>query len=112
MPTRLGRHGVALAPEPQGRFRIDLAKGRYAADDAAVVEGCPCEACSRHTRAYLHYLARNTDLTGTRLLTVHNLTYMRQLVSGARLAIEQGRFAVYADAMLAGSVPWASMPVR
>ena len=33
VPTRLARHGVALAPEPEGRFRLDLAKARYADDD-------------------------------------------------------------------------------
>lgn len=112
VPTRLARHGVALAPEPEGRFRIDLAKGRFAADDAAVVDGCPCEACSRHSRAYLHYLSRNKDLTGTRLLTLHNLTYMGELVCGARLAIERGNFAAYADAVLAGAAPWVSPAVR
>ena len=49
VPTRLARHGVALAPEPDGRFRIDLAKARYAEDDAPIVEGCPCEACSGYS---------------------------------------------------------------
>jgi queuine tRNA-ribosyltransferase len=108
IPTRLARHGTALAPSPEGRFRIDLTKSAYAADDAPVVEGCPCEACSRHTRAYLHYLARNKDLTGTRLLTLHNLTYMEQLVAGAREAIGGGRFDDYSKAVLSGATPWAS----
>jgi queuine tRNA-ribosyltransferase len=107
IPTRLARHGVALAPEPEGRFRIDLAKGRYAADDAPIVEGCPCEGCRRHTRAYLHYLARQKDLTGTRLLTLHNLTYLQELVAGARRAIGRSTFGDYASAVLKGSTPWA-----
>jgi queuine tRNA-ribosyltransferase len=108
IPTRLARHGVALAPEPEDRFRIDLAKGRYAADDAPVVDGCPCEGCRRHSRAYLHYLARNKDLTGTRLLTLHNLTYMQELVNGARRAIELGAFHDYVGSVLGGSAPWGS----
>jgi len=73
-----------------------------------VVEGCGCAACSSHTRAYLHYLARNKDLTGTRLLTLHNLSYMERLVAGARGAIESGRFAGYSNAVLGGAVPWAA----
>ena len=108
IPTRLARHGTALAPEPGGRFRVDLTKASYAEDDAPVVEGCGCEACSRHTRAYLHYLARNKDLTGTRLLTLHNLSYMERLVAGARQAIQGGRFADYSTAVLGGAVPWAA----
>ena len=106
IPTRLARHGTALVPNPAGRFRIDLTKATYADDDSPVVEGCGCEACSRHTRAYLHYLARNKDLTGTRLLTLHNLTYMRSVVSGARAAIEAGRLGAFSEAVLGGAAPW------
>jgi queuine tRNA-ribosyltransferase len=105
IPTRLARHGTALAPEPEGRFRIDLTKSAYAADDSPIVEGCPCEACSSHTRAYLHYLARNKDLTGTRLLTLHNLTHLERLMSGARGAIKRGGFGDYARGVLEGSNP-------
>jgi queuine tRNA-ribosyltransferase len=105
VPTRLARHGTALAPEPEGRFRIDLTKSVFADDDSSLVEGCPCEACTRHTRAYLHYLARNKDLTGTRLLTLHNLTHTRRLVDGARGAIATGGFREYAEAVLAGELP-------
>lgn len=106
VPTRLARHGVALAPEPESRFRHDLAKARFADDEGPIVEGCPCEACNRHSRAYLHYLARARELTGARLLTLHNLTYMERLTAGARDAISAGRYAAYADAILAGAPPW------
>jgi queuine tRNA-ribosyltransferase len=106
IPTRLARHGVALAPEPERRFRIDLAKARYAEDDAPIVEGCPCEACGGYSRAYLHYLARSKELTGARLLTLHNLTYMEQLTERSREAIEAGDYASYSDAVLGGAAPW------
>jgi len=110
VPTRLARHGVALAPEPRGRFRMDLAKARFADDDAPIVEGCPCEACRRHTRAYLHYLARGRELTGARLLALHNLTYMERLVTGARDAIAAGAYGAYSDAILGGRAPWEAAP--
>ena len=108
VPTRLARHGVALAPEPDARFRIDLTKAHYAEDDSPLVEGCPCEACSGYSRAYLHYLARSKELTGARLLTLHNLTYMERLVSEARKAIEGGRYEAYAEAVLKGGTPWTA----
>jgi tRNA-guanine family transglycosylase len=53
-------------------------------------------------------LARNKDLTGTRLLTVHNLTYMERLTAGARDAIADGRYKAYSDAVLGGTPPWAA----
>ncbi len=106
VPTRLARHGVALGPEPGARFRIDLAKARYAEQFVPLVEGCPCATCARHTRGYLHYLARSEEMTGGRLLTEHNLAYTRELILGARRAIEAGGFAAYKEAVLAGAVPW------
>src|SRR3954447_24958735 len=106
IPTRLARHGTALAPAPEGRFRIDLTKSAHISDDSPIVDGCACEACTHHTRAYLHYLARNKDLTGTRLLTLHNLIYMRAVVSGGRRAIEAGAFDAFSAAILAGTPPW------
>jgi queuine tRNA-ribosyltransferase len=107
VPTRLARHGVAIAPEPDSRFRLDLAKSRFASDQAPIAEGCPCEACTRHSRAYIHHLARAADLTGTRLLVLHNLTFMRELMGGARRAIHGGRFADYRDAVVGGATPWS-----
>jgi queuine tRNA-ribosyltransferase len=108
VPTRLARHGVALAPEPETRFRLDLAKSRFAEEMGPIAEGCPCPACSGHSRAYLHYLARNNELTGVRLLTLHNLTYTQELIEGAREAIASQRFAAYRDATLAGAPPWSA----
>ncbi len=107
VPTRLARHGVALAPEPDGRFRSDLAKSRHAEDSDPPVEGCPCSTCANHSRAYLHHLTRADELTGVHLLTIHNLAYTQELIRGARTAIEAGRFAGYREAVLGGAPPWA-----
>jgi queuine tRNA-ribosyltransferase len=82
-------------------------RSRELADDQApLVDGCPCPACARHARAYLHYLARAEELTAVRLLTLHNLVYLERLVSGAREAIAAGRFAAYRQAGLDGVPPW------
>ena len=101
-PTRLARHGMALAPLPGERFRLNLRSSRYAADEGPLVEGCPCMACERHTRAYLHYLLRAREQTVGRLLTLHNLNYVERLVAGARGAIENGDLQGYREGVLAG----------
>ena len=46
MPTRLGRHGVALIPDPARRWRVDLVKGRWRRSREPILEGCPCPACA------------------------------------------------------------------
>ncbi|HEY1853189.1 MAG TPA: tRNA guanosine(34) transglycosylase Tgt, partial [Solirubrobacterales bacterium] len=108
VPTRLARHGVALAPSPETRWRLDLRKGRWVGDRSPLVEGCPCPACTRHDRDYLSYLSRAEELTAVRLIVLHNLVYMRELTAGARAAIRAGRFDAYRVAVLAGSPPWSA----
>jgi tRNA-guanine family transglycosylase len=108
-PTRLARHGVALVPLAGERFRISLRSSRWAADQGPLVEGCPCEACTVHSRAYLHYLIRAHELTGVRLMTLHNLTYVEALMRGARRAIEEGWFDRYREACLGDISPWDAL---
>jgi queuine tRNA-ribosyltransferase len=108
VPTRLARHGVALAPAPEARFRLDLRKGRWAGDHSPLVEGCPCPACQRHDRDYVSYLSRAEELTAVRLIVLHNLTYVRELTVHARAAIKAGSFDAYHAAVLAGAAPWAA----
>ena len=92
MPTRLGRHGTALVPDPEGRWRLDLLKGRWRASEEPLLEGCPCPACARGlSRAYLSYLARAGELTGMRLLTMHNLAFIAAVMSDLRAGILEGR---------------------
>ncbi len=108
VPTRLARHGVALAPSPETRWRLDLRKGRWVGDRRPIVEGCPCAACQHHDRDYLSYLSRAEELTAVRLIVLHNLTYMHQLTTHARTAIESNRFESYRTTVLAGTPPWAA----
>jgi queuine tRNA-ribosyltransferase len=106
VPTRLARHGGALVPDPEHRFRIDLRKAGWEGDRAPLVEGCGCRACRDHDRDYLSYLSRAEELTAVRLLCLHNLSYMRELVACAREAIAAGAFDAYSAAILDGSTPW------
>jgi queuine tRNA-ribosyltransferase len=114
VPTRLARHGMALAPLPQKRFRFDVRKAEFAVDEGPLVENCPCAACAAHSRAYIHFLSRAEELTAVRLLVLHNLTYLERLVQGAREAIKAARFGDYRRATLDGAAPWsaAAAPVR
>ena len=111
VPTRLARHGMALAPLPDTRFRFDVRRAEHSADRGPLVEGCPCAACAAHSRAYIHFLSRAEELTGVRLLVLHNLTYLERLVRGAREAIQGRRFDDYRRAVLNGAPPWrAAVP--
>ena len=106
VPTRLGRHGMALAPLPDKRFRFDVSRREHAEATGPLVGGCPCSACAAHTLGYIHHMARADELTAVRLVTVHNLHYTRAIVAGARDAIVAGRYADFSAAIAGGAAPW------
>src|SRR4051812_32150768 len=92
MPTRIGRHGMALVPDPAHRWRVDLAKARHKESDEPLLDGCPCPACAHgYTRAYLHYLLKAHEQTAQRLITIHNLAFVQRLMAALRDAIDAGR---------------------
>jgi queuine tRNA-ribosyltransferase len=106
MPTRLGRHGVAIVPEPARRWRMDLFKGRFRDSQEPILDGCPCPACAQgFTRGYLHYLLRAHEVTGLRLITQHNLSFVARLMADLRAAIDAGTLAETTAAILDGAAP-------
>ena len=109
IPTRLARHGTALVPDPENRFRLDLRKAGWEGDREPIVEACPCAACRDHDRDYLSYLSRAEELTAIRLLCLHNLTYLHELMTHAREAITAGTFSSYSSSILAGKAPWEAL---
>ncbi|MGZ4319517.1 MAG: tRNA guanosine(34) transglycosylase Tgt [Gaiellaceae bacterium] len=98
LPTRNARTGTALSWEGG---RLNLRNARFARDPAPLDEDCACPACTRFSRAYLRHLVNQQELLGHRLLTLHNLRFVLDLVAGARAAIERGELQSYKDAALA-----------
>ncbi|HZC30903.1 MAG TPA: tRNA guanosine(34) transglycosylase Tgt [Gaiellaceae bacterium] len=88
LPTRTARTGSALTWEG----RLNLRNARFARDPRPLDEGCSCPACSRYTRAYVRHLVNQGEILGLRLLSLHNLRFLLDLVAGARQAIERGSF--------------------
>jgi queuine tRNA-ribosyltransferase len=97
LPTRTARTGSALTWEG----RLNLRNARFARDDSPLDEGCACPACARFSRAYLRHLMNQQELLGHRLLSLHNLRFVLDLVAGARSAIERGELESYKEAALA-----------
>ncbi len=91
MPTRIARHGMALVPEPEARWRVNLLNGRFRDDLEPILAGCSCPACAGGmSRAYLRHLVRQRELTGLRLLTLHNLTFVAGVMERLRDAVAAG----------------------
>jgi queuine tRNA-ribosyltransferase len=89
LPTRLARHGTALTDAG----RLSLKAARFGADDGPVDPGCGCRVCTRFGRGYLRHLLVTGELTGGRLLTLHNLTWLVGLMGRIRVAVAAGELA-------------------
>ncbi|HML08851.1 MAG TPA: tRNA guanosine(34) transglycosylase Tgt [Xanthobacteraceae bacterium] len=91
LPTRNGRHGLAFT-----RFGPINIKNAHHADDPRPLDAqSRCPAARDFSRAYLHHLFRAGEALGGTLLSVINLYYYQELMSGAGAAIRAGRFADY-----------------
>jgi len=88
LPTRTARTGSALTWEG----RLNLRNARFARDPAPLDEACGCPACTRFSRAYIRHLINQQEILGLRLLSLHNLRFVIDLVAAARQAIERGGF--------------------
>jgi queuine tRNA-ribosyltransferase len=83
MPTRNARNGQLFTS--QGKLVISHAKNRT--DTGPVDPECPCETCTRYSRAYLRHLYIAKEILYARLATLHNLTYYLGLVRRMRADI-------------------------
>src|SRR5260370_24224755 len=92
LPTRSGRTHQAFTRHGT----VNLRNARHLDDPRPLDAACACTACTRHSRAYLHHLARAGEMLGAMLLTEHNLRYYADLMAGMRAAITQRRFEPFA----------------
>lgn len=79
-PTRAARHGLALTPSGG----INLLRGSQASSFTPISSECPCPTCQKYSIAYLHHLFKAKELTAMTLTTIHNLTFMVQLMKSYR----------------------------
>ena len=93
LPTRTARTGSALTWEG----RLNLRNARFARDPGPLDEHCGCPACQRFSRAYVRHLINQGEILGLRLLSLHNLRFLIDLVAAARAAIEHGDFAAWRE---------------
>jgi queuine tRNA-ribosyltransferase len=98
IPTRIARHGTAITR--QGNIAIKAAK--YAFDQGPVEEGCPCPCCQSFSRSYIRHLLACGEITGMRLLTIHNVWALNRFMEDMREAILNDCFIEWKDEFFKG----------
>ncbi|MEC8307245.1 MAG: tRNA guanosine(34) transglycosylase Tgt [Chlamydiota bacterium] len=82
-PTKAARHGTLFTS--QGN--LNITRKVHAREQIPVAPNCPCATCTHYSRAYLHHLFKAHELTAYSLATIHNLTFMKEMMVNYRQQI-------------------------
>jgi queuine tRNA-ribosyltransferase len=96
LPTRSGRTGQAFTADGP----LNLRNARFAEDKDPIEPGCPCPACNRFERAYVHHLVKSGEILGAMLMTQHNLWFYQRVMQALRDAIAEQRLQPFAREFL------------
>mgnify|MGYP005903046083 CR=1 FL=1 len=97
-PSRNGRHGHVYT----NHGKMNLFNQKYELDPRPIEEGCQCPACRHYSRAYIRHLLKAKEMLGMRLCVLHNLYFYNNMMTEIRTALDEGNFASYKRAKLAG----------
>lgn len=98
LPTRVARNGSLFT----AKGRVNISNARFTRMEEPVDPGCNCYCCRALSASYLHHLFNTKELLAYRLATLHNLTFIHNLMEKIRASINEGTFDSYKKEFLSG----------
>ena len=87
LPSRNARHGSAFT----SHGKVQVKNTSLKEDFSPLDKECNCFVCKTYTRSYLNHLIKSDEILGMRLLTYHNLAFLKNLMAQVRQAIKEDR---------------------
>lgn len=91
LPTRIARNGTAMT----SHGKVVVRNGVFKADFTPLDDECDCHCCKNFTKAYLRHLINCKEILAAELLSIHNITFLLNLVKKAREAIFNDSFTEF-----------------
>ncbi len=88
LPTRIARNGTAMTSVG----RVIVKNGKYKEDFTRLDENCDCYTCKNYTKAYIRHLFNVNEILAYRLLSIHNIYFLTNLMENIRNSILEDRF--------------------
>lgn len=88
LPTRIARNGTAMTSVG----RVIVKNGKYKEDFTSLDENCDCYTCRNYTKAYIRHLFNVNEILAYRLLSIHNIYFLTNLMENIRNSILEDRF--------------------
>jgi queuine tRNA-ribosyltransferase len=98
LPTRVARNGSLFT----AKGRVNISNARFTQMEEPVDPDCDCYCCRTYSASYLHHLFTTKELLAYRLATLHNLTFIYNLMEKIRSNISEGTFDSYKKKFLSG----------
>ena len=89
LPTRLARHGAFWRTDYK---QENIRRARFTNQTTPIDETCRCPTCRKYSASYLRHLIMTGETLGMRLLSIHNLFIIFDLMTQIRSAIEDDTF--------------------
>lgn len=98
MPTRNARNGCVFVRTKAAEIGKILIKNQeHRLSNIPLDSECSCYTCKNFSRGYLRHLFNSQELTVFSLLTLHNLTFLSDLMKELRQAIQKNDLSQIAD---------------
>lgn len=88
MPTRNARNASIFTK----LGKLNMINAKHKNDESPIDPFCNCETCKNYSRAYIRHLFKTKETLAYRLATLHNLTFLYNLMAEARAAIKNENF--------------------
>ena len=95
-PTRVARNALAITTFG----RVNLRNEKYKFDDLPLDEECNCYVCKNFNKGYIRHLFKANEITASRMVSYHNIFFMKKLMDNMREAIVSGTFSNYKNEFL------------
>ena len=84
LPTRIARNGTAMT----SHGKVVVRNATYERDFTPLDPECDCYTCKNYTRAYIRHLIKAEEILAVRLLSIHNLRFLTNLMERVKIEIE------------------------
>ncbi len=91
LATRVARNGTAMT----SLGKVVVRNGKYKQDYTPLDPNCNCYCCKNYTKAYLRHMINVNEIMGAMLLSLHNITFLINLMENMREAILNDSFTEF-----------------
>ena len=93
LPTRIARNGTAFT----SKGKVVVRNATYEKDFTPLDDECDCYTCKNYTRAYIRHLIKANEILGVKLLSIHNLKFLTNLMKSVKIEIENDNFGTFKE---------------